>query len=648
MKENLGFSSKERLSDSSFNNEIKTEENLFDGFIERQNDSSITEQEENMNIGEKIRCPQCFNNTIIKMDLENYKITSDCGKHLIKNTDLLKYIIDSNKHQDKNIPCHTCKKDNIENMYKCYCGSYFCDECKENHLQENENDAENHNMEEVKLKDFSCCCSEDPINFSSFCKKCKKNLCYECQSEHDNHEIFDFDKKMLKKAEIEKIKNEFKNQQENLKLFYKILSDWKDKLLQKVDLLKKHLQIVVNMNKKVIESYKEEELCYESIINMRNLKFRFNDVFYDLLNTREEEWIRRDSFIKILLNYQDSTNIFEFNRSSKTKTVTKYKEISKWRNDNKLTIKIESTLRSICDLKKAGLLAIGTENGQIHIYDNNSLTDLFSIHGSSDPAEPIDYLHELNNGNLFVCTKSFFKIIEISKQKEYINKQTQKFKESRPKKYEKICGDQVLELPNGNIITIEGSLIKLWQKNLFNENFEENKIIDDVGKFIHYIIGISDYKFGVYTEDGKIKLYDTKEYKNIYDLSSQNFNVNNNFINRVYRLSDDTLILFTESKFFLLSLVNKGNISDPVNIEVKHVGVCLLNDKTNRLILSYEKNNGSGFGISEMKFEPTKDSMDYDLNSRNFPFKNRITHICTCNSRLFLIFERSNCVYVFK
>ena len=110
-------------------------------------------------------------------------------------------------------------------MYQCNCKKVFCEECKENH-EEEENNEITHNLIKYSEIDFQCQCSGEFSDYNSYCVNCNKNLCLNCQIEHQSeyqhHEIILFSdeiEKFLTKEEIKNKKDELVKQENSINFY---------------------------------------------------------------------------------------------------------------------------------------------------------------------------------------------------------------------------------------------------------------------------------------------------------------------------------------------------------------------------------------------------------------------------------------------
>lgn len=118
------------------------------------------------------------------------KSLSDGIKSII-NKEKKEQCICQNKILNKNIK-----------FYKCLCGKKICQNCKQKHLNENNNN--NHNLVDFNAKDYTCFCNNKGKKFIVYCLDCQKDLCIYCNTEHINHkkikynQVYQVDKNILR------------------------------------------------------------------------------------------------------------------------------------------------------------------------------------------------------------------------------------------------------------------------------------------------------------------------------------------------------------------------------------------------------------------------------------------------------------------
>ena len=145
-----------------------------------------------LKLGSKILCPNkdCFSKSIIYLNPFFYDVNSDCGKHKNK-MNIIDYVKNSGISKENKEFCDNCKKtyqfliNNNQNLYKCSCGKNICQSCKDLHL--NNNNDNNHNMVDFKVKDYTCYCNNQGKKFKGYCIECNKNYCEICIEKHNNH-----------------------------------------------------------------------------------------------------------------------------------------------------------------------------------------------------------------------------------------------------------------------------------------------------------------------------------------------------------------------------------------------------------------------------------------------------------------------------
>ena len=91
----------------------------------------------------KLVCPECGELPNLKIEHEKFMIQCNCLNNHSNEYSLIDFIKKSKEklNEEDKIKCSNCNKkmsalENKENdMYLCNCKKYFCDECKDEHLE---------------------------------------------------------------------------------------------------------------------------------------------------------------------------------------------------------------------------------------------------------------------------------------------------------------------------------------------------------------------------------------------------------------------------------------------------------------------------------------------------------------------------------
>ena len=286
--------------DSTFNEEIKEEDNNEMTVVVQDNENSVNNNIIETTKSQNIICPIC--KEICRICIVNYKIILfECKNGHKTNNILLEEFDNKQQINEYLITCDDCNNENKGSSYnhkffKCLtCKKKLGTLCKEKHKKQN------HNTVDYEQKDYICEIHND-ANYS-YCQDCKLNLCMACYSEHDNHNMLDFpiiirqideakvkDKliELRKKIDIinqfmKDINEKFKYVKEKMEIFYQINFD----ILNNFNLQKKNYQILQNINE---ISHNIEMANIDKIINEKNISNKIAKLLnvYEKMVTKEE------------------------------------------------------------------------------------------------------------------------------------------------------------------------------------------------------------------------------------------------------------------------------------------------------------------------------------------------------------------------
>ena len=518
----------------------------------------------------KIRCPYCPFNCVCKINPYNYTISSDCSNNHNYNSDIIEFFNKSLLQQDEKIKCSNdyCKsneKDKLE-LYYCNCGQILCKKCIESHKNIYD-DKKSHNSINFNEKDEKCCCSDNFANYSCYCQKCQKNLCTNCYNSHTKkgHIIYFYGDEEINRKEKKNIDKELQKQKIDLNKFIEKINQIIKELIEKINELKRRLLYFVKINEIIFKSYDDKQLNHEIITNMKNIKKNFNSKIYYFINSQNfEESIL---FLLNLIGYQKiKKQEILFNKNDASIQYNKNKDFNFALHKAINYLNLEEKINVMCEIKSKNLLAFGGESGKIYLYNNIDFKKAeFDI---TNDNQSIKYLCELKDGFLVVCTSDYFKIYEIilknnSKKFNVIQKieyQEKNHNESKSK---------VVELTNGNLLSVDGNLLKIWRKKL-NSNIYENEHEIKINDLIFDLFEVNINKFFIYTINDNFQIFDSVSYeKKLDQLSNKNKNNNNWKIVSVQKLNDDTIIIIEKNTILLYSLITNKiqECTSPKNID---------------------------------------------------------------------------------
>ncbi len=119
----------------------------------------------------------------------------------------------------------------------------------------------------------------------------------------------------------------------------------------------------------------------------------------------------------------------------------------------------------------------------------------------------------------------------------------------------------------------------------------------------------------------------------------------NGYINKIFRLSNDILICFSENFYRLISIHKKDYNESVTGNNMNNIcyAINVLKDGSDRIFLSCSNNNRNNFWISQFRFEPSKDSICPDIyDSDRKTFNELVTNILDLSSGKLLIVKKNN------
>ena len=259
---------------------------------------------ENKKISEKdiLRCPKCYLIPFISIDHSSKQpiLQFKCLNNHEINKPLKELYSESKKYQINSIKCKNCEEENISKLFYCIkCYGFYCE--KEIHSLKEGHDI----LIPVSKIDSSCFeKNHQNNNIIAYCKTHNKNICHFCKNEeHKNHETEELE--YLEENEIEIIKNNIKNIEDNYNLFSNKVNSFISNLKQLIEeitiefnLFKENNELEIKLSKDLINIYelkkKEFNLNYQIIQNVKNITFNNNIKFDYNLNSINE--IKNDLF----------------------------------------------------------------------------------------------------------------------------------------------------------------------------------------------------------------------------------------------------------------------------------------------------------------------------------------------------------------
>ena len=294
--------------------------------VVKDNLSSLNKKTINNNIHfdyfKCISCPMCI---LIQINPKNNRVKIKCENGHVNEMNIDSF---NSIYQVFKYTCDKCKKELSSKFYYCSkCKEIFCDSCmKKNFFSENNKGHIFLDETEVNLY-----CEKHKKKFINFCKNCQKNLCKKCCIEHNTHELLlikneirdnnfisRIEKMIMKEKEIiDKIEQKFplsifKNENNMLKTFNRLISLRKKEYQLKDKILKIYQDCIHKLNINLNENKTDKNLdnsitSISSTISIGEYPDNFLMNFYFLKSLSELE-------NEVLSNINDFFDISEDNK----------------------------------------------------------------------------------------------------------------------------------------------------------------------------------------------------------------------------------------------------------------------------------------------------------------------------------------------
>ena len=289
-----------------------------------------------------------------------------------------------------------CKRSiKIENIYYCsFCKAFICQSCINGKHSEEKND---HPTLKFELINIYCCIHKKKNR--SYCKNCFKNICEDClkYNKHNNHDIINLDEILIDDEYLKKINEEIINEENEVKIISKKFDNYMDFIQKKFDDYIQLRNDEINLKKNIIYNYNKYKNNYNSIMNVKKIKFDYFKFYLDKEEKNNKNKNKLKNFKKLineLILYeqtkneqknrnkntesQDNTNKEEKNniKEKEKEKIKCFKEnsllkSSKYEIVHKINIKCKDPEKILC-LKNNKLL-IAYSNRDLVIYNKNDL-----------------------------------------------------------------------------------------------------------------------------------------------------------------------------------------------------------------------------------------------------------------------------------
>ena len=207
-----------------------------------------------------IICPECKENTRIKIEDYQIKLYECKNNHIIDNI-LLEEYEDTQNIDISKIKCEICKGKNKGNshdnlFYRCNkCKINICPLCKLKHDK-------NHNIINYELKYYLC--EEHNEVFVEYWNKCKKDICLSCEINHISHETI-FYKNIIR--DINKIRNDINEYKKEINKFNNNI----DNIIEKLKKVKENMKNYYNIYNNIINNYEVKNRNYNILKNINEI-----------------------------------------------------------------------------------------------------------------------------------------------------------------------------------------------------------------------------------------------------------------------------------------------------------------------------------------------------------------------------------------
>ena len=174
-----------------------------------------------------------------------------------------------------------------------------------------------HNIENIKIKEFlkmqndlsknsknkenpndKYICQKHNQQFIKYCTQCDENLCDLCSQNHPKHLITSFEELNL---DINEIYSNLRKLKNNIDIFKNNLKE----IIEKLNKVMENMDILYNINETIINSYSNNNLDYEKIVNLMDINHFIN---IELENLEAYELGHNINKILYLYNEMESKN----------------------------------------------------------------------------------------------------------------------------------------------------------------------------------------------------------------------------------------------------------------------------------------------------------------------------------------------------
>ena len=137
-------------------------------------------------------------------------------------------------------------------------------------------------------------CAEHHLNYEKYCINCKEDICNKCYKEnHLIHDTINYDELSLNEKQIEIFRKKYDEYINKYEELMKKMKEWQTTFNKNIkdfeDFMKNK---IINVIKKMMDEYKDENLNYNTIIEYR--------IAYSLLIENNEDKLNNQKIIKLM------------------------------------------------------------------------------------------------------------------------------------------------------------------------------------------------------------------------------------------------------------------------------------------------------------------------------------------------------------
>ena len=494
--------------------------------------------------------------------------------------------------------CYECrKKINDSNFLFCKnCKILIHNNCQETHCNKNEHD----NFDNVNEVNILNCCREHKFNFMFRCMNCKKSLCNKCDLPSHNekdHSLIQMREFKINQNALDFVKYNFEKQKYILEIIKNISNN-----------IIKNLENDIIIKQKILNNYINNKANFSSILNIKNLLFKNNEKYENILIKFINEYEKKDEanfaqdkyideillplYYAMMINQDETLNdsligILE----NKVNILKTFKQENTNNNNNLINIKKQISNKQIYTCFK---------NDKNNI--NSNLSNHLNTQKANNAQKTQLNLIQMDFLDSNIQEKEKIEKNEIS---SFSNTNNLNIKNSNFEKKEKNYSEKKSEIINQNSMNKTLSEIEKSKINLLNKeksekvnNFIINKIIAlKTGNFaIAVQKNVKIYNFTLLNYFDKKTKHDDNYLKEKSFIQTINLEkeTKEHFINNIFQFTDESLLCSIYSKIIIVKLKDKDKsheIIGRINLETMELPRKLISLGELMLIILSNKGN---------------------------------------------------------